>query len=103
MAVLRSEVGVSLRTVAEAGGWSGASSVQKYFYLDYASPLRPNVAERLARSLGERVFEIAKEDNQHVHTTIADVIALLRDKSLPADTRCAAAAEQLGQIERRSR
>lgn len=51
--------GVSLAQVAVAGGWRGPSSVQRYFESDYDLSVRRDVADRLAKSLGPRVYEIA--------------------------------------------
>lgn len=48
---LKQRSGLSLRAIAAAAGYKGASSIQRYFSADYDSEyLPPDVAERLAKA-----------------------------------------------------
>jgi hypothetical protein len=99
LANLRASKGVSLAKVASAGGWSGASSVQKYFEPDYDQSIRPQIAERLSVTLGPSVLEIAGvEASPDRPSKISEVIAVLRNADIPAEVRTAAAAEMLSRL-----
>lgn len=99
MLAMKEQAGLSLSKIAKAGGWKGASSVQKYFEPDYDAPLRPLVAERFAASLGPGVYEMSYEGPAS-SGGVSGIVALLRDQSIPADIRAAAAAEKLTQMMR---
>jgi hypothetical protein len=101
LAVLKEASGLSLSAIAKAGGWSGASSVQKYFEPQYDHPLRSNVAEAFSRSLGPSVYEACPAPGRQLdQATVSDVVGLLRNAAIPSDVRCAAAAERLSQMAR---
>ncbi len=48
---LRRRSGMSMRELAEASGFSGQSSIQRYLSAEYAKGLRPEIAERFVDAL----------------------------------------------------
>lgn len=56
---LRISLGLSFSEIATGGGWRGPSSVQRYFQPHYDLPMRRELADRIAETLGTKVHEIS--------------------------------------------